>query len=131
MDTIGKVLYGLLVTVVGGVIVFLITEHLGPPRRAPTPLPAAVSAPPVGLNSVPIPLSAACKWAYPGLATGSTSGSGYDVVCLDANGRSLGGFPDSSQHSLNDWCASPDHTDEMDLGQAKFNGTSWVCAPVQ
>ena len=93
-----------------------------PITTSPAPAPAAVA----------IPLAAACKWAYPGQATGSTSSSGYTVTCLDASGQSLGGFPDGSGHSLNDWCADPNHTQgDPNLIQAKLTPSGWVCTTVQ
>jgi hypothetical protein len=72
-------------------------------------------------------------WAYPDQASGNWNGSGYNIVCLDTNGQSLGGFPDGSGHSLNDWCADPAHTDgDPTLIQAKLQSSGgWVCTTVQ
>ena len=104
------------------------------------PASSAVANPPIANpttsapapTSVVIPLGAACKWAYPGQATGSISGSGNNVACLDASGQSLGGFPDGSGHSLNDWCADPAHTQgNQNLIQAKLTASGWVCTTVQ
>ena len=53
-------------------------------------------------------MGTACKWAYPGQATGKISGSAYSIVCLGPNGQVLGGF--SNSHSLNAWCADSRHT---------------------
>lgn len=94
--------------------------HSRTPKPTPRPAPTAV----------PIPLAQACKWAYPGQATGAISGSGYNIVCLAANGQSLGGFPDGSGHSLNDWCADTSRTDGYSLPQAKLTPSGWVCTVI-
>jgi hypothetical protein len=130
MTIAGKIFSSFVVTVIGGVVVALITMHLSHGPAIPTASAGGASGT-IAANYVPIPLSAACEWAYPGQATGKTSGGGYNIICVDANGNSLGGFPDNSGHSLNDWCASPDHTDGMDLRQADLTASGWVCAPVQ
>jgi hypothetical protein len=96
-----------------------------PARSAAAPTPAKSSSAPAP-TEVPIPLDAACEWAYPEQATGVTNGSGYNIVCLDASGQSLGGFPDGSGHSLNDWCADPSHTQGYELRQA-YLSSGWVC----
>jgi hypothetical protein len=78
-----------------------------------------------GQVSIPIPIGAACEWAYQGRATGAISGSGHTIVCLGPDGQALGGF--SGSHSLNAWCADPSHTN----GEHAFNptliGGAWVC----
>jgi hypothetical protein len=77
-------------------------------------------------------MSAACTWAYPGQASGNTGGSAYSIVCLDPSGQSLGGFPDGSGHSLNDWCADPKHTQGYSgLNQAALTSSGWVCTFVR
>ena len=75
----------------------------------PGPGSSSHPTPAGGPAAVPIPLGAACKWAYPGQASGKTSGSAYSIVCLGTNGQVLGGF--GGAHSLNAWCADPRHTD--------------------
>jgi len=75
--------------------------------------------------SVTIPVSVACKWAYPGRATGKASGSAYSLVCLGTNGQVLGGF--SGSHSLNVWCADPRHTNSQHLPNPELVNRSWVC----
>lgn len=86
------------------------------------------------LMAVPIPIDDACRWAYPGKARGQWTGRGYGIVCLDAQGTSLGGFSDESGHSLNDWCADPDHTaGNPTLRQARVvpgDPSSWQCVPI-
>ena len=54
-------------------------------------------------------------------------------MCLDADGQPLGGFPDYSGHSLNEWCADPSHTDgNPNLIQAKMTPDGgWICTTVQ
>ena len=78
-----------------------------------------------GPASVPIPMGAACKWAYAGQATGAVSGSGYSIVCLGAGGEVLGGF--SGSHSLNAWCMDPSHTGGADLPDPQLANGTWVC----
>jgi hypothetical protein len=85
-------------------------------------------------QAVKIPLGEACRWAYHAQASGVWSGSVYSVVCLGQDGSSLGGFPDGSGHSLNDWCAYPAHTQGADLRQAKFRDDTpegWECEAIQ
>jgi len=72
-----------------------------------------------------IPLSAACKWAYPGQASGKISGRGYSIVCLGANGQVLGGF--SGSHSLNAWCVDPRYTDSKYVPDPALVKGIWVC----
>jgi serine/threonine protein kinase len=104
-----------------------------PGGRTSVPTPGKTHRPSPQPAAVPIPINQACAWAYPGQASGSWSGSGYSIVCLDANGQSLGGFPDGSGHSLNDWCADPSHTDgNPTLIQAKLTSSGgWICTIVQ
>lgn len=97
------------------------TTPAAPVQAQPTTAPAPAR------TEVPIPLDAACEWAYPGQATGVTSGSGFNIVCLDGSGQSLGGFPDGSGHSLNDWCADPSRTQGYELRQAYLASSGWVC----
>lgn len=97
------------------------TTPAAPVQAQPTTAPAPAQ------TQVPIPLDAACEWAYPGQATGVTSGSGFNIVCLDGGGQSLGGFPDGSGHSLNDWCADPSRTQGYELRQAHLASSGWVC----
>jgi len=87
------------------------------PSRSPTPRR--------GPSSVLIPMSSACKWAYPGLATGRTQGSAYSIVCLGKNGQVLGGFGGS--HSLNAWCADPSHTNGWKLPNPALIKSAWKC----
>jgi hypothetical protein len=68
---------------------------------------------------------AACKWAYPGQASGQVSGSGYSMVCLGKNGQPLGGF--SGAHSLSAWCADLRHTNRMVLPDPELLNGRWVC----
>lgn len=94
------------------------------------PLPGfgpAIAASPAAdtATAVIIPLAAACRWAYPGRATGQTFGSGFSIVCLDKNGQSLGGF--GGQHSLNAWCDDPRHTAGMYLPNPALVGDIWLC----
>jgi len=74
---------------------------------------------------VPIPLGKACEWAYPGLASGKISGTGYSVVCLGEKGQVLGGF--NKSHSLNAWCANSRHTDGRHLPIPALVKGVWVC----
>ena len=115
-----------IVTIIGGLIVAILAALIVPKIRAShtSQYQARAGA---GASVVMIPMDTACKWAYPGRATGIVTGSGDDIVCLGTNGKSLGGFPDGSGHSLNDWCASPAHTDEMNLIQAKLTPSGWAC----
>ncbi len=76
---------------------------------------------------VPIPMDAACRWAYPGQASGQVSGSDLSIQCLGAGGQVLGGFGDS--HSLNAWCADPSHTGGASLPSPQLVNHVWVCAP--
>jgi hypothetical protein len=138
MGAMERAVSGLAVAVAAGVIVFFITNPFSDRPVAPTVVSGGAqeqvgsgASGQIGPNSVPIQLTAACEWAYPGQASGNTSGSGYNVVCLDADGQTLGGFPDSSDHSLNDWCADSHHTDGMDLRQAELTPNGWACAHVQ
>jgi hypothetical protein len=78
-----------------------------------------------GADSVLIPLAAACRWAYPGRASGRTKGSGYEIVCLNKQGHPLGGFGGS--HSLNAWCANPSHTAGMFLPNPGLVKGTWEC----
>jgi hypothetical protein len=118
----GEWLSALAVAVVAGFIVFFITKPFSHNPTTPAVASGGAqaqitsgSSTQVGPASASIELNAACRWAYPGRASGNIIGSGYNIVCLDGNGQSLGGFPDSSDYSLNDWCADPDHTDGMNL----------------
>jgi hypothetical protein len=83
--------------------------------------------------SAPIPIGKACRWAYAS-ATGHWRGSRQGIECLDVNGNSLGGFPDGSGHSLNDWCSNPRHTEgNPTLRQARLvrqASAHWECVPV-
>jgi hypothetical protein len=84
------------------------------------------SATPSGsLTRSVIPMSAACKWAYPEQATGQFSGSGYSIVCLGANGLVLGGFNDA--HSLNAWCLDNHHTGGANLPDPQLSDGTWYC----
>ncbi len=98
-----------------------------PPSTAaasqPAPTPSASSG--GGQVSIPIPMGAACKWAYPGQATGKISGSGYSIVCLGPGGQVLGGF--SGSHSLNAWCADPRHTSGKHAPNPALIKGVWVC----
>lgn len=79
----------------------------------------------VPLASVPLPLDVACKWAYPGRASGQVSGSEYSIACLDNNGQLLGGF--NGAHSLNAWCADSRHTDRKVLPDPQLLDGKWAC----
>jgi hypothetical protein len=95
----------------------------------PTPSPSIDATNSSGGSAsvpVPIPLGAACKWAYPGQASGKVSGSAYSIVCLGNSGQVLGGFGGS--HSLNAWCADPSHTNRKHLPDPKLLKGKWVCA---
>jgi hypothetical protein len=108
-----------------------VTPPTDTPAKPPKPPAAIVQVPPP--QAVAIPLSAACKWAYHGRASGQWSGGVYSVVCFGHDGGGLGGFNDDSGHSLNDWCANPANTQGVDLRQAKSrDGTAqgWECVPV-
>jgi hypothetical protein len=70
-------------------------------------------------------MGTACKWAYPGQATGKISGSAYSIVCLGPNGQVLGGFSDS--HSLNAWCADARHTNGKHASNPALIKGVWVC----
>jgi hypothetical protein len=83
------------------------------------------SASPSGPVWVPIPMGAACKWAYPGQATGQISGSSYSIMCLGANGQPLGGF--NGAHSLNAWCADSRHTEGKHTPTPALVKGQWVC----
>lgn len=76
-------------------------------------------------TTIPIPMSAACRWAYPSQSDGKFSGSGYSIVCLGANKEILGGF--SGSHSLNAWCAEAQHTDGRDLPSPALDNGEWLC----
>ena len=93
----------------------------------PTPGPSASPSPSPrgGRVSVPIPMSAACKWAYPGQASGTVSGTGYAIVCLGTSGQTLGGF--GGTHSLNAWCANPRHTNGKHAPDPALVKGVWVC----
>jgi len=94
-----------------------------PGQPAPTP-PASPSSSGVPA-AVPIPMGAACEWAYPGQANGEISGRDYSIVCLGANGQVLGGF--SGSHSLNAWCSDPGHTDNKRLPSPELVDGEWLC----
>jgi len=101
------------------------------PAAAPSVAPSqpasssAASRPPSGQVSVPIPMSAACKWAYPGQASGQIQGSAYSIACLGTNGQVLGGF--GGAHSLNAWCADPRHTNGKHAPDPALIKGIWVC----
>ena len=82
-----------------------------------------------GRVSVTIPLAAACKWAYPGQASGTVSGAVYSLTCLGASGLTLGGF--SGTHSLNAWCADPRHTNGKHAPSPALVKGTWVCGSGQ
>jgi hypothetical protein len=91
-----------------------------------SPVMTPASQEPVGPpSSITIPMSEACKWAYPGQASGKTVGSLYNTYCLGTNGETLGGF--SGIHSLNNWCAIPSHTDGENGLQPELVNEVWVC----
>ena len=126
--------------VIGAVIGFLVAPsrpgHTGGVPSPATLLPSAslsssapvspssASVPPSSLSQA-IPLGAACKWAYPGRATGQFSGGSFSIACLDKNGQPLGGF--SGTHSLNAWCADPSHTDGKALPNPELLNGKWAC----
>jgi hypothetical protein len=112
------------VTVVGGLVVAILAALVIPMIHGIT---AGQHGAGSEVTSVSIPINSACEWAYPGQATGSTNGSDYNIVCLGVNGESLGGFPDRSGHSLNDWCSDSTRTEGMDLEQAALTSSGWVC----
>ena len=133
-------LVGVLVMAIGAGIGYLVgqngsTRAQGPPTQGPHSVFASPSAPRTASASSPssagigipvIPMSAACKWAYPGQASGKISGSAYSIVCLGQSGQVLGGF--SGSHSLNAWCADPSHTDGRNMpAPALVNGV-WMCS---
>jgi hypothetical protein len=90
------------------------------PTQASRPS-SSVSVP----GAVPIPMGAACEWAYPGQSDGKFSGSDYSIVCLGTNGQVLGGF--NGTHSLNAWCAEPQHTDGKSLPSPALVNGEWLC----
>jgi YVTN family beta-propeller protein len=103
-----------------------------PSQHAPSHAPPASSPAPgkTGFpGSVRIPMSAACKWAYPGKADGRITGSQGSIACLAANGHVLGGFNDP--RSLSAWCADPRHTDGRHMSGATLVHEEWVwvCIP--
>jgi len=93
------------------------------PPTSPKP---SRSPKPTKPSSVVIPLSSACKWAYPGQASGQHSGTDYSIVCLDGSGNVLGGF--SGSHSLNAWCADPSHTNGSNLPNPVLVRGEWRCS---
>jgi len=106
----------------------------GKPSASASPMsqPTTPSAPPslpepsvTSATSVNILMSAACKWAYPGQSSGKFSGGDYSIVCLGTGGQILGGF--SGTHSLNAWCAEPQHTDGKDLPSPALVDGEWLC----
>ena len=104
------------------------------PAPAPSvqrqPVPGRPTVPrPGGRVVVAIPMGAACKWAYPGRASGLISGTGYSITCLGAGGQVLGGF--RGQHSLNAWCADPRHTDGKHAPDPSLVKGSWACTAGQ
>jgi len=98
------------------------TSTSAPPSE---PAPSVSQLPSATQAGSAILMSAACKWAYPGQATGKISGSAYSIVCLGANGQVLGGF--SGSHSLNAWCADPRHTNGKHLPNPALVKGSWAC----
>jgi hypothetical protein len=104
------------------------TPTAGPPNTpAPQTAPATSSSQPSPTTTVSsaIPMGTACKWAYPGQATGEISGSDYSIVCLGPNGKVLGGFSDS--HSLNAWCTDSRHTNGKHAPSPALIAGVWVC----
>lgn len=124
IDHLANIFVGVIAAVIGGLILSVLLTHHSPPASVSHSPPASVNNGPL---AVVIPMDRVCNWAYPGQATGSVVGSGYNIVCLGIGGQVLGGFPDASGHSLNDWCADSRHTDGMNLLQAKLLPTGWVC----
>lgn len=121
--TIGAMAIAIVIAIAASITAF----HLASPvaRGQPTSAPPA-NTDAVGLPaSIPIPMTAACKSAYPGQASGKTTGSLYNIYCLSTNGQILGGF--SGIHSLNNWCAIPSHTDGENGLQPELVNETWVC----
>ena len=98
----------------------------GPPSQ-----PAAAVTPrsPGSLANSVIPLAAACRWAYPGQASGKVSGSDYSISCLGPGGQPLGGF--TGMHSLNAWCADHSGTDGTHAPSPELVHGTWTCASGQ
>jgi hypothetical protein len=96
-----------------------------PSHAAPTSNPVSTTSGSAG--SLRIQLGEACQWAYPGQATGQTSGSGGSVARLGANGQIVGRFING--HSLDAWCQDPSHTDGRHMSGATLADGVWVCIP--
>lgn len=102
------------------------TLLLSEPPSSPAPPSSSFTSSPARSFSQAIPFDAACRWAYPGRATGQFSGSSYTIVCLGLGRRPLGGF--KGDHSLNAWCADPNHTNGFAGTQPELIGDVWYCA---
>jgi hypothetical protein len=120
------------IAVTGASFIFPQTGALLAGRPHPIALPSARATPstsPAHRAVIPIPMAAACRWAYPGLASGKTAGAGYSILCLGPAGQVLGGF--SGSHSLAAWCAEPGHTAGQDAPQPALIDGSWQCTSDQ
>lgn len=121
--TLGAMVVAIIIALAASITAFRLISPVV--QAQPTPVPSA-NPDPTGLpTSIPIPMSAACKWAYPRQASGKTVGSLYNTYCLGPNGENLGGF--SGMHSLNNWCAIPSHTDGENGLQPELVNEVWTC----
>jgi hypothetical protein len=89
------------------------------------PSPTASASALAARTSSVIPMSAVCKWAYPGQASGKISGTDDSIVCLGTSGQALGGF--SGLHSLNAWCLDDRHTQGANLPDPELVNGRWIC----
>jgi len=103
------------------------TQSVPPATASQAAAPSVSTSQAGSAASVPIPMSAACKWAYPGLASGQISGTDYSIVCLGPGGQALGGF--GGAHSLNAWCADSRHTNRRQLPNPALVNGVWLCTP--
>ena len=88
----GSVLQRTFRSTVGVIVLSVAFVLTGAAIAFPPSLSFASPAAAVGkTTSVPIPLGKACEWAYPGLASGNVSGTGYSLVCLGKKRQVLGG----------------------------------------
>jgi len=122
----GSVLQRTFRSTVGVIVLSVAFVLTGAAIAFPPSLSFASPAAAVGkTTSVPIPLGKACEWAYPGLASGNVSGTGYSLVCLGKKRQVLGGF--SKSHSLSAWCANSRHTGGRHLPIPALVKHVWEC----